>query len=143
MRVLIVRHGESENNVVTDSLVAEGLAPDTSPWWQELFRRVQSDPPLTAKGEREAERLADFYLPIFAESSRSCRIFTSPFRRCCQTAWPLASRFVESTAASERAGFAGCSQAALLLLHHLLLLLLLHHHHLLLRRRLPRRRQCR
>ena len=90
MRVLIVRHGESENNLMTDSLAARGLAGDA--YQQELLRLHQSDPSLTAKGRQEAQQLADFYAPIFAESGRRCHVFTSPFLRCCETTQPLASR---------------------------------------------------
>jgi broad specificity phosphatase PhoE len=90
MRLLIVRHGESENNSMTDDLGAMGLTGDA--YQQELFRRHKSDPALTPTGEREAELLADFYAPILTQLGRTCHVFTSPFLRCCQTAWPLASR---------------------------------------------------
>lgn len=100
MRVLIVRHGESENNELTDRVTEQGLTGDA--WWQEVMRLQHSDPRLTAKGEREAELLADFYAPIFAESGYGCRIFTSPLLRCCQTTWPLASRHMAAPAASGR-----------------------------------------
>lgn len=90
MRLLIVRHGQSQNNEMGDRVAERGLPAEES--YQEVLRLHQSDPPLTTLGEHEAEELADFYAPIFTESGRECRVFTSPFFRCCQTAWPLASR---------------------------------------------------
>ena len=45
MRLIIVRHGESENNVMTDSLTERGLTGDA--FQQELLRLHKSDPPLT------------------------------------------------------------------------------------------------
>jgi phosphohistidine phosphatase len=42
--------------------------------------------PLTAKGERQAERMAEWLQPRLA---RSTRILASPARRCQQTARPL------------------------------------------------------
>jgi broad specificity phosphatase PhoE len=85
MRLLIVRHGESENNSMTDDLGAMGLTGDA--YQQELFRRHKSDPALTPTGEREAELLADFYAPILTQLGRTCHVFTSPFLRCRPNGW--------------------------------------------------------
>ena len=67
MEILLVRHGLPEH-VVTD---------DGSP----------ADPPLTARGRDQAERVARFL-----EGTRIDRIYASPLRRARETAAPLAAR---------------------------------------------------
>ena len=100
LKLLVVRHGESTNNVIAGSIFA-GLAAGTTTsaaaeaaWLKE---RVD-DPPLTAKGEEEASRLAAW---LGREQQRwgndvRLRLYSSPFLRTCQTIQPLSALGTES-----------------------------------------------
>ncbi|MGC3953053.1 MAG: histidine phosphatase family protein [Propionicimonas sp.] len=74
MRLLLIRHGESENNRIRS---------ETGSW-----QGRSPDPELTDLGHRQASRLADFYLE--RELPRPDVLLTSLMRRAVSTAAPLA-----------------------------------------------------
>ena len=87
MRVLIVRHGESTNNVLMHEVLQcmqdDGFAVAEARWLMER----SDDPPLTQKGKSEAQELADHL--VASGPAHPMHIYCSPFLRTCQTAWPL------------------------------------------------------
>ena len=84
MEVLLVRHGESENNVVMHQLsseVREGTV-DRSESERLWLERRSPDPALTEKGAAEARRLAPEMARVLAGGGT---VFSSPFLRTLQT----------------------------------------------------------
>eukprot|EP00937_MAST-01D_sp_MAST-1D-sp2_P002902 g2902.t1 len=101
VRVLIVRHGESTNNVtmrrIYSALVGgngvgkvdmgSATAVEAEAEW--LAHR-STDPALTKTGRDEAAAFARHYAPLLREASPSgVRVYVSPFLRTCDTALPL------------------------------------------------------
>eukprot|EP00929_Paragymnodinium_shiwhaense_P033431 TRINITY_DN18359_c0_g1_i1.p1 TRINITY_DN18359_c0_g1~~TRINITY_DN18359_c0_g1_i1.p1 ORF type:complete len:338 (-),score=14.50 TRINITY_DN18359_c0_g1_i1:170-1183(-) len=76
--VLLIRHGESENNVIMSQVRSEA----------EWLEKRRDDPNMTQEGIQQAEALAATYGPNLKE--RGCIIHCSPMLRTLQTAWPLA-----------------------------------------------------
>lgn len=79
MRVYLIRHAQSANNALHD-----------------ISQRTQ-DPVLTAKGEHQAELLADYLARpqppqanTFADDIGLTHLYVSPMRRALQTALPIA-----------------------------------------------------
>ena len=99
MRLLFIRHAESEENFFMESLVTKfpkGLPSDYK-LMDELMKagsRDDGDAPLTALGLEQAEKLGAFYAPLLAQKALDgkLQIFVSPQRRTCLTAAPLVSR---------------------------------------------------
>lgn len=97
LEVLIVRHGESENNIIMEEVFARTYAqPFSSEEFQkadkEWLARRSEDPSLSAKGMAEAEQFAHANVPKLLEAvgpTGCVHIFVSPLLRTCQTAWPL------------------------------------------------------
>jgi broad specificity phosphatase PhoE len=88
MRILIVRHGLSTNNVVMHDIGAMDVSvTEANRLWMD--RRVD-DPELTERGKEEAEEFGAYYSRILAESGSAIKIYCSPFWRTLQTALPLA-----------------------------------------------------
>ena len=95
-RVLLVRHGESSNNVLAEELVnqvKEGKVSRAA-IMEDWLRRRTSDPPLTKMGERQAQDLANFLAPILAEERKRGApviLACSPMLRACMTLQPVAA----------------------------------------------------
>jgi broad specificity phosphatase PhoE len=88
MRILIVRHGLSTNDVVMHDIGAMDVSvTEANRLWMD--RRVD-DPELTERGKEEAEEFGAYYSRILAESGPAIKIYCSPFWRALQTALPLA-----------------------------------------------------
>ena len=85
-RVLLVRHGESTNNVVMRRLFArrsrEALAPRE--FERAWLRERVTDPDLTETGVREARQLGN-WLSRAGVASRRLLVYTSPFKRTLDT----------------------------------------------------------
>jgi hypothetical protein len=78
----MVRHGESENNLIASTLAeAGGVTIDEAYSSQRWLAQRHDDPALTEKGQHEAEQLASFYAPVFGELGCKARIYPSPFLR--------------------------------------------------------------
>ncbi len=75
MDVLLIRHGESANNVL--------WAGDRAAF----YAARSDDPPLTPLGEHQAQAVADF---LAATGERIDRLVASPMLRALQTARPIA-----------------------------------------------------
>jgi len=88
LEVLLVRHGESTNNVAM-SRVAEAASSKAEFEAAWLSQRVD-DPGLTELGARQAEVFAEAYGPDLR--ARGCVVYCSPLLRTLQTAAALAER---------------------------------------------------
>lgn len=107
--MLLVRHGESQNNPmwaeIFDPVAAAppGSQAKLAAEVEWLARRLD-DPALTAKGADEAQRFADGYAPRIAESVGRGRahVFVSPFLRTCSTAAPIVRELGDRCAAKVR-----------------------------------------
>ena len=86
LKVLLVRHGQSTNNVLMEHIYAQHGAKSAAAERAWLAGR-STDPPLTPEGQTEAEAFAAHYAPLLRDGG--VRIFCSPFLRTCQTAAPL------------------------------------------------------
>jgi len=93
----LIRHGETENNVLEDSLAAK---PDLSA----VERRKQfksgrsADPRLSVRGmEQVQELLKHPALQRLFEPVRPVKLFCSPLHRTIETAAPLLSQFPRAT----------------------------------------------
>ncbi len=86
--VLLVRHGESSNNVImAEAYAKHGLTPEgRAAADAEFLARRFDDPPLSARGEAEAQALVSLTPSLQAQG---CVVFVSPFLRTLQTAAPL------------------------------------------------------
>lgn len=98
--VLLVRHGESEGNVATDS---GGLLEDpiTIRKLEEVFKGSESaydemisqilEPSLTSLGLVQADSLAGYAAPLADSVGKDGKVcmFVSPHLRTCQTGYPL------------------------------------------------------
>ena len=92
MRLFIIRHGQSKNNVLMAEINgrrARGMISSAEAE-EEWLRVREDDPPLTAEGLKEAQQLAQFYSRVFFEVGTRLQIMPSPFLRTCQTCEPLA-----------------------------------------------------
>ena len=105
IKVLLVRHGESTNNVTMKHVYMQHLDPGSDkPLRQQLdsgsdaaaaaerawLEQRSSDPALTDVGQAEAVAFGRHYAPLLrAASPGGVRVFVSPFLRTCQTAAPL------------------------------------------------------
>lgn len=88
LEVLLVRHGESENNALFRGIVEEvSSESELEAVW--LARR-REDPGLTPGGLEQAEVFADAYAADL--SARGCVVVCSPLLRALQTAAPLVQR---------------------------------------------------
>jgi broad specificity phosphatase PhoE len=89
MKILVVRHGLSTNNVVMHEIGKMGVSTsEANRMWMD--RRVD-DPELTDRGKKEAEEFGAYYSRVFSEAGTSIKIYCSPFWRTLQTALPLAN----------------------------------------------------
>jgi broad specificity phosphatase PhoE/N-acetylglutamate synthase-like GNAT family acetyltransferase len=88
-RIFLIRHAESENNVVHSRLAAaDGREKAVAVGEGELAR--VSDADLSPRGQEQAEKLA---LALGAKlAGEKCLLVSSPMRRALQTATPLAGR---------------------------------------------------
>ena len=88
LRLVLVRHGESQNNALAEQLSGSS----------EFEARRHVDPDLTDLGRRQAESLATFLADGAARSQAVSQILplahvcVSPMKRALQTAAPLVSR---------------------------------------------------
>ena len=89
LKVLIVRHGQSTNNVLMERIYAEHGAKSAAAAEKAWLTERSTDPALTAPGQAEAEAFAAHYAPLLREDAGGVRVFCSPFLRTCQTAAPL------------------------------------------------------
>ena len=79
LRIILIRHGESENNIQYEISKAQYLA------------NRQPDPPLTLTGQQQAKETAHYLASQQnAVLSRIERMYVSPFRRTLMTAHPIA-----------------------------------------------------
>ena len=91
MRVLLVRHGQSENNVIQERLspmLARGEISSQEMWAMWMKERFD-DPALTAKGKAEAVKLGNFYSRWIKKEGCGAKLFASGMLRAAQTAHPL------------------------------------------------------
>jgi len=88
MRLLVVRHGESTNNVVMEAIFdRKDLSPqEADRLWLESRT---SDPDLSDIGQREAQDFGSYYARMFKASGARPRVYVSPFLRTLGTAKPL------------------------------------------------------
>ena len=100
-RVMMIRHGESEDNVnnIRLSISARNgqITKEEFVERMELLMSPDGDAPLSARGEEQAERLGEYYAPALAHAAREGHLhfFNSPFLRNLQTAAPLIRRLRE------------------------------------------------
>jgi broad specificity phosphatase PhoE len=91
MKLFIIRHGQTTNNVLMAGVYArrdkgEITAQQAEEEW--LAQRVD-DPSITEIGMEEATQLGAFYGEVFKATGSILRIMPSPFLRTCQTCRPL------------------------------------------------------
>lgn len=103
LNVLIIRHGESESNVMLDPKLEEGLLKDEmfTSKLKEVFKGSteafddlllnMTEPALTSLGFAQAERLSGYAAPLADSVGKDGKVcmFVSPQLRTCQTAHPL------------------------------------------------------
>ncbi|EKX41098.1 hypothetical protein GUITHDRAFT_112831 [Guillardia theta CCMP2712] len=93
LRLILVRHGQSTNNVLMEEL--EGKRKSDSISLEEgrerWFSERSDDPPLSQRGEVEAEMLASRLYPELEGERVS--LLCSPMKRALQTAKPLVDKF--------------------------------------------------
>eukprot|EP00927_Polykrikos_kofoidii_P049655 TRINITY_DN43692_c0_g1_i1.p1 TRINITY_DN43692_c0_g1~~TRINITY_DN43692_c0_g1_i1.p1 ORF type:complete len:281 (-),score=22.53 TRINITY_DN43692_c0_g1_i1:89-868(-) len=90
LKLLLVRHGQSTNNILLDRLDAERAVGEMTPqeYRRTWMRERSDDPPLSSKGVVEAEQLGIFYGNKLR--NKPVRLFCSAMYRACQTIAPLA-----------------------------------------------------
>ena len=99
-RVLLIRHGESTNNVLSEELVKkvkDGSASRDDVMVEWLKRR-SSDPALTDMGHLQARDLAEYLAPVLAEEIKAGSpvfLSCSPMLRACLTVHPLGKALAE------------------------------------------------
>ena len=102
-RILLIRHGESSNNVLAEELVnevKEGKRKREVIMLDWLKRR-SPDPALTEMGQRQAQDLGKYLAPILAEEVKSggpVVLSCSPMLRACMTLEPLATGLAKASA---------------------------------------------
>lgn len=100
MRLLLVRHGESQENVAMMRVVARLLRRELRPGaeFDAAMDRAMvdatppsGDSPLSEKGRGEAAQLGAYWAPLLASKMEKGRLraFVSPQSRCMETADPL------------------------------------------------------
>lgn len=110
LNVLLVRHGESQNNPmyaqIFNPVAAQPSSSDAKRAAEvEWLARRFDDPALTAKGFAEAKAFASAYGPRIARSvgpSGRAHVFVSPFLRTCSTAAPIVEELGDRCAARVR-----------------------------------------
>lgn len=102
VRVLLIRHGESEENATMHDLFNMVARKEIA---KEEFRAgmkermaPDGDSPLTAAGLQQVSELGSYWAPLLAEKAArgSLHMFVSPFSRTMGTADPLMSALYES-----------------------------------------------
>ena len=86
-RILLVRHGESTNNVIMRRLFARRSAGQLTPreWERAWLRERVTDPDLTDAGAVEARRLGAWLRQAGVIASSPLLVYTSPFKRTLDT----------------------------------------------------------
>ena len=97
MKLLIVRHGESSNNVIMAKIFGANRVRLTSgditmaDAEREWLEQRSDDPSVSAKGFAEAQEFGNHYAELFRRSGSTPRVYCSPFLRTLQTAQPFAT----------------------------------------------------
>lgn len=94
MRVLLIRHAESSNNVISEKIFDRIRARELTyeQGWELFVKDRVSDPPLTDKGLREASFLAQALTDAIVKqviNKNRVEMYCSGMTRACQTLWPL------------------------------------------------------
>ena len=106
MLLIVVRHGESENNVLSESIRSEhGYGTERTQ--QEYDSRKSPDPHLSEQGRRQARRVAEYLRSVYINPENGAnavfgstvrrieevRVASSPMQRALQTSKPIAEAF--------------------------------------------------
>ena len=83
LRVIFVRHGESESNLVIHNAESSVLSSEEK---SEINRN--GDPKLTARGKNQAQKTAQ-HLSMLCEGANAVHVYVSPFKRTLETATPF------------------------------------------------------
>mmetsp|Transcript_35433 Transcript_35433/g.101856 ORF Transcript_35433/g.101856 Transcript_35433/m.101856 type:complete len:255 (+) Transcript_35433:47-811(+) len=91
LRLMLVRHGQSMNNVVQERIgpmLQRGdiTAEEFTRLW--MSERVD-DPDLSSKGKAEAEKLGQYYAAWLRKEGVGAKLYASAMVRACQTIQPL------------------------------------------------------
>jgi broad specificity phosphatase PhoE len=91
MKVMLVRHGQSTNNIIHERinpLLQSGKITQSE--HQDIWLRERTDdPPLSEKGLQEAEQLGAYYGAMFRRDRVRSKLYCSAMHRACQTIRPL------------------------------------------------------
>lgn len=88
-RLLLVRHAQSHNNAIDESISRRHRADRPRAELEAALART-SDPELSEIGRAQAQQLAETLVPSLTDSFTEPLLISSPMRRALQTAMPLA-----------------------------------------------------
>eukprot|EP01059_Diplonema_ambulator_P022237 TRINITY_DN3739_c0_g2_i2.p1 TRINITY_DN3739_c0_g2~~TRINITY_DN3739_c0_g2_i2.p1 ORF type:complete len:257 (+),score=37.67 TRINITY_DN3739_c0_g2_i2:55-825(+) len=92
MRVLFIRHAQSENNNLQDNIekLVQAKELDSAAALKKWYSERSSDADLTVRGKEEAEKLGVYYAGVL--DGEDVVAYTSGMLRTCKTIAPLAKR---------------------------------------------------